>query len=77
MAYGNALVQLEAHLLEKRILLVDDEAVRNARLALLGAARQVLRNGFAILGIAAPESPSAVPISKIFSGEIARTVSSR
>ena len=25
MAYGNALVQLEAHLLEKRILLVDDE----------------------------------------------------
>ena len=26
MAYGNALVQLEAHLLEKRILLVDDEA---------------------------------------------------
>ena len=37
-------------------VLVDDEAVRNARLALLGAARQVLRNGFAILGIAAPES---------------------
>ncbi len=26
MTYGNALVQLEAHLLEKRILLVDDEA---------------------------------------------------
>lgn len=26
MAYGNALVQLEAHLLEKRILLVGDEA---------------------------------------------------
>lgn len=37
-------------------VLVEDEALRNARLAILAAARQVLRNGFAILGISAPES---------------------
>ena len=29
-----------------------------ARMALLGATRQVLRNGFAILGISAPDSMS-------------------
>lgn len=37
-------------------VLVDDEDQRNARLALLAAARRVLKNGFAILGIDAPES---------------------
>lgn len=36
-------------------VLVEDEAVRNARLALLLAARQVLRNGLSVLGISAPE----------------------
>ncbi|HQR57698.1 MAG TPA: DALR anticodon-binding domain-containing protein, partial [Burkholderiaceae bacterium] len=36
-------------------VLVDDEGVRNARLALLLATRQVLRNGLAILGVSAPE----------------------
>ena len=36
-------------------VLVEDEAVRNARLALLLAARQVLRNGLEVLGISAPE----------------------
>jgi arginyl-tRNA synthetase len=35
--------------------LVDDEDVRNARLALLVAARQVLRNGLALIGVSAPE----------------------
>jgi len=35
--------------------LVDDEALRNARLALLVAARQVLRNGLALIGVSAPE----------------------
>ena len=35
--------------------LVDDEALRRARLALLLAARQVLRNGLALLGVSAPE----------------------
>jgi arginyl-tRNA synthetase len=35
-------------------ILVDNEAERNARLALLLATRQVLRNGFALLGISAP-----------------------
>lgn len=37
-------------------VLVDDALERNARLALLCAARQVLRNGFALLGISAPDS---------------------
>jgi arginyl-tRNA synthetase len=36
-------------------VLVDDDALRNARLALLLAARQVLRNGLALLGVSAPE----------------------
>ena len=36
-------------------VLVDDEKLRNARLALLVATRQVLRNGLEILGISAPE----------------------
>lgn len=37
-------------------LLVDDEAVRRARLALALAVRQVLRNGLQILGVTAPEA---------------------
>ena len=36
-------------------VLVDDDGVRNARLALLLATRQVLRNGLAMLGVSAPE----------------------
>jgi len=36
-------------------VLIEDEAVRNARLALLLAARQVLRNGLDLLGVSAPE----------------------
>lgn len=36
-------------------VLVEDEAVRNARLALLLAARQVLRNCLDLLGVSAPE----------------------
>lgn len=36
-------------------VLVEDEAVRNARLALLLAALQVLRNGLDLLGVSAPE----------------------
>ena len=35
-------------------VLVDDEAVRNARLALLLATRQVLRNGLGLIGVSAP-----------------------
>jgi arginyl-tRNA synthetase len=35
--------------------LVEDEALRNARLALVAAARQVLANGLAVLGVSAPE----------------------
>ncbi|WAW08991.1 arginine--tRNA ligase [Oxalobacter vibrioformis] len=34
--------------------LVDDESLRMARLALLDATRQVLRNGLALLGVSAP-----------------------
>ncbi len=36
--------------------LVDDAALRNARLTLITAARQVIRNGLALLGVSAPES---------------------
>lgn len=35
-------------------VLVDDIATRMARLALLGATRQVLRNGLALIGVSAP-----------------------
>jgi arginyl-tRNA synthetase len=35
-------------------VLVDDLLVRNARLALLAATRQVLRNGLALIGVSAP-----------------------
>jgi len=35
--------------------LVDDESVKHARLALVAAARQVLANGLAVLGVSAPE----------------------
>jgi arginyl-tRNA synthetase len=36
-------------------ILVDDERVKLARLALVTAARHVLRNGLALLGVSAPE----------------------
>jgi arginyl-tRNA synthetase len=36
--------------------LVDDAAVRDARLNLISAARQVIANGLALLGVSAPES---------------------
>ncbi|QIL43210.1 arginine--tRNA ligase [Acidovorax sp. HDW3] len=36
-------------------ILVDDEAVKHARLALVAATAQVLRNGLAMLGVSAPE----------------------
>ena len=36
--------------------IVDDNALRNARLALILAARQVIVNGLTILGVSAPES---------------------
>jgi len=38
--------------------LVDDHDLARARMALLAATRQVLRNGFAVLGISAPDSMS-------------------
>ena len=36
--------------------IVDDAELRDARLALVLATRQVLRNGLGILGVTAPES---------------------
>jgi arginyl-tRNA synthetase len=36
--------------------IVEDAALRNARLALALATRQVIRNGLALLGVSAPES---------------------
>jgi len=35
--------------------LVEDEAVKCARLALIAAAAQVMKNGLALLGVGAPE----------------------
>ena len=35
-------------------ILVDDEAVKKARLALVAATAQVLHNGLAVLGVSAP-----------------------
>ncbi len=35
-------------------VLVDEEAPRNARIALLAATRQVLANGLATIGVSAP-----------------------
>jgi arginyl-tRNA synthetase len=37
-------------------MLVDDPALRGARIALAAAVRQVIRNGMAILGVSCPES---------------------
>ncbi|TXI77952.1 MAG: arginine--tRNA ligase [Dechloromonas sp.] len=37
-------------------MLVDDETLRDARVALAAAVRQVIRNGLAILGVSCPES---------------------
>jgi arginyl-tRNA synthetase len=39
----------------ERVLVPDDDA-RHARVYLLGAARQVIRNGLAVLGVSAPDS---------------------
>ena len=36
-------------------ILVDDEKVRAARLALVAATAQVLRNGLKVLGVSAPQ----------------------
>ncbi|MGI9343614.1 MAG: arginine--tRNA ligase, partial [Gammaproteobacteria bacterium] len=36
--------------------IVEDEALRDARLLLINAARQVIRNGLALLGVSAPET---------------------
>jgi arginyl-tRNA synthetase len=36
-------------------ILVEDEALRAARLALCAATRQVLANGLSLLGVSAPE----------------------
>lgn len=37
-------------------LLVEDDALKNARIALIMAVRQVIRNGMAILGVSCPDS---------------------
>ncbi|NNL06426.1 MAG: arginine--tRNA ligase, partial [Gammaproteobacteria bacterium] len=36
--------------------IVDDDAIRNARLNLISAASQVIHNGLRLLGVSAPES---------------------
>lgn len=46
---------LHSYYNQHRFLLDDDAELQNARLALVAATRQVLRNGLAILGVSAPE----------------------
>jgi arginyl-tRNA synthetase len=46
--------ELHAYYNAERVL-VDDEATKMARLALLCATRQVLRNGLALLGVSVPD----------------------
>ena len=36
--------------------IVEDDSLRNARVTLVLAVQQVIRNGLAILGVSAPES---------------------
>jgi arginyl-tRNA synthetase len=40
-------------------VLVDDAALKEARIALMVATRQVLRNGLALIGVSAPEKWNA------------------
>ena len=35
--------------------IVDDEAIRNSRLALISATKQVIQNGLGLLGVSAPD----------------------
>jgi arginyl-tRNA synthetase len=37
-------------------MLVDDAELRDARMALVAAVRQTIRNGLAILGVSCPQS---------------------
>ena len=37
-------------------MLVDDAALKDARVALAAAVRQVIRNGMAIIGVSCPQS---------------------
>jgi arginyl-tRNA synthetase len=44
-------------------VLVDDEATKMARLALMYATRQVLRNGLALIGVSAPQRMERDPVA--------------
>ncbi|MFN5542155.1 MAG: arginine--tRNA ligase [Betaproteobacteria bacterium] len=51
---GDLAAKLHTYYNAERFLL-DDEALKHARLALIVAVRQVIRNGLAVLGVSAPE----------------------
>jgi arginyl-tRNA synthetase len=51
---GELAAQLHTYYNAERFL-IDDEALMHARLALIVAVRQVLRNGLTVLGVSAPE----------------------
>ncbi len=55
-AYLHELAQAFQSYYNDHQFLVDDAGVRNARLALAQATRQVLANGLALIGVSAPES---------------------
>jgi arginyl-tRNA synthetase len=40
----------------KHRVLIDDPALANARLYLVGAVRRIIRNGLLLLGVSAPET---------------------
>jgi arginyl-tRNA synthetase len=51
---GDLAAKLHTYYNAERFLL-DDEALKLARLSLIVAVRQVIRNGLAVLGVSAPE----------------------
>ena len=55
-AYLHELAQAFQSYYNDHQFLVDDGDVRNARLALAQATRQVLANGLGLIGVSAPES---------------------
>lgn len=53
--YLRELAQYFHNFYESHKILVEDEELRNARLSLVAATQQVLRNGLTLLGVSAPE----------------------
>ena len=48
--------ELHTYYNASRFIVSDDDTLRNARLTLIEATRQVLANGLGLLGVSAPDS---------------------